>query len=78
MEIQVNNDVLMRLKSLTDELPRGEAREWLKSVFIERRSGHVFAGATNSLFAAVQYIGIQPGDDGFVAVSYTHLRAHET
>lgn len=68
MQIEIPSEIVKRLMRLNNVLPFEEQRSWLRSVFIERRNGHAWIGATNAMFAAVQYLGPRPGDDGFLIV----------
>lgn len=73
MEIEISCDVVARLQRVNYSVPRDEPRQWLRSVFIERHAGHAFAGATNSRFAAIQYLGASAGDDGFTVLRHQGL-----
>ena len=77
MQITVNTEILTRLARVSVELAPTDERNWLRSVFVERRNGHAFAGATNSIFAAMQYLGVSPGDDGFVVVPTNRIEKTE-
>lgn len=69
MQIEVPAEVIMRLSGLVNQLPMNEKRDWLSSLFFEARGGHLFAGATNAMFAAIEYVGVTDSPDGFVVVS---------
>lgn len=69
MQIEVPAEIVMRLSALVNVLPSNEKREWLRSLFFEVRAGHLYAGATNALFAAIEYVGVTPSPDGFVVIS---------
>lgn len=59
-----------RLARLPETLVQGDRfPNYLRSVFLERKGGHVFAVSTNGRFAAMEYLGEQPGVDGSVAIS---------
>lgn len=68
MQIEISGSVLKRLSNVGQNVPQNEPRAWLRSVFVERRAGHAWAGSTDSHFAAVEYLGVSPGDDGFIVL----------
>ena len=69
MQIEIPCEVIGRLSQVNHVLPQNENRKWLSSIFVERTSsGHVFVGATNAQFAAIEMIGIQRGEVGFVVL----------
>lgn len=68
MQIEISGSVLKRLSNVGQNVPQNESRTWLKSVFVQRRGGHAWAGSTDSRFAAVEYLGVSPGDDGFLVL----------
>lgn len=73
MQIEVSCEVIGRLTRINRKLPENEPREWLRSFFVERRNGHAFVGATNAIFAAIQYLGPSVGDNGFVVIRHGGL-----
>ncbi|NUM72788.1 hypothetical protein HUU40_00360 [candidate division KSB1 bacterium] len=73
MQIEVSCETIGRLSRINATLPANEPREWLRSFFVERRNGHGYVGATNSIFAAVQYLGPSEGENGFVLIRHGAL-----
>lgn len=69
MEIQISCDVIRRISRVSRVLPFDEKRNWLRSIFIERRNDHAWIGATNSYFAAIEYLGNDAGENGFAVLS---------
>lgn len=70
MEILLPCGVVERLSRLNRTLPASESREWLKSLFVECRSGHMIVGSTNSMFAAIEYAGVTSNPDSFIVVKH--------
>ena len=70
-----SGETIRRLMRLSANLPMGETREWLRSVFVERRGGHAFAGSTNAQFAAIEYAGPSVGPDCFAVLHYNAFGA---
>lgn len=68
MQIQIPCETIQRIARIINVIPPDENREWLRSVFIERKRDHVWIGATNATFAAIQYMGVIPGNDGIIAI----------
>lgn len=45
-----------------------DPRRWMHSVYVESRGGHAWAVATNSHFAAIEYLGITESQPGAVII----------
>lgn len=69
MQISIFCQTFRRLAHIAETVGADDVRQYMKSVYIERRDGHIFAVATNARFAAVEYLGAQEGVDGSVNVS---------
>ena len=70
---------LIRSYALERELGFGESRRvWLKDYGWTPVGSFKLLGALNWMHANLERIGDRPVADALEAVSYTHLRAHET
>lgn len=68
MDAQLPCRIFSRMSRVSKSLPETERRDWLRSVFVERKNDHVWIGATDATFAAIYYVGPSHGEDGFVLI----------
>ena len=72
MQLTIPSNSFSRISNVSRDLPFNEDRDWLRSVFIEVKNGHAWIGATNSIFAAIEYLGPRESENGFLVVHVDH------
>ncbi|RUW55632.1 hypothetical protein EOA32_01025 [Mesorhizobium sp. M1A.F.Ca.ET.072.01.1.1] len=69
MEFAISCEIFARLANVVKDIPATETRPHLKSVYIEHKDGEAFAVASNSRFAAIEYLGKVDFGNGSVHIA---------
>lgn len=68
VSLSIPCEVYSRLATLALSVAQTENRNYLRSIYVERRNGKLIAVVTNVKTAAIENLGVQPGDDCSVAI----------
>jgi len=69
MNIEISCELYARLSAIPLLLNPVDERKYLKSLFIERTGGKLYAVATNVKIAAIEYLGASDGPDECTAIA---------
>lgn len=72
MNVEISCELYVRLSAIPLLLNPIDDRKYLKSLYIERRNGKLYAVVTNVKIAAIEYLGDETGPDECTAIAIDH------